>query len=157
MIDVHPVRIDPGTQKDVWVSELGADSNTYLMIYNPSTTTEGSWEIITAIGGFDGSFASITDGYSVRRQGDSLFLQVGSVLAGDYNEDGTVDAADYTVWRDGLGTTYTEADYDVWKEHFGETSGSGSLAGNAAVPEPTAFTLVALAVIALASVRQRRQ
>jgi hypothetical protein len=119
--------------------------------------TEGSWEIITAIGGFDGSFASITDGYSVRQLGDSLFLQVGSVLAGDYNEDGTVDAADYTVWRDGLGTTYTEADYDVWREHFGETSGSGSLAGNAAVPEPTAFTLVALAVIALASVRQRRQ
>ena len=25
-------------------------------------------------------------------------------LAGDFNGDGTVDAADYTVWRDGLGT-----------------------------------------------------
>jgi len=28
-----------------------------------------------------------------------------SDLLGDYSGDGTVDAADYTVWRDALGTT----------------------------------------------------
>ena len=43
---------------------------------------------------------------------------------GDYNLNGAVDAADYTVWRDGLGTTYTQADYDVWRANFGQTIGS---------------------------------
>ena len=36
-------------------------------------------------------------------------------LPGDYNHNGIVDAADYVVWRKGLGTTYTQADYDVWR------------------------------------------
>jgi dienelactone hydrolase len=45
-----------------------------------------------------------------------------SLLDGDYNGDGTVDTADYTVWRDGLGTTFTQADYDVWKDNFGNTA-----------------------------------
>ncbi|MEX2092400.1 MAG: choice-of-anchor Q domain-containing protein, partial [Pirellulales bacterium] len=65
-------------------------------------------------------------------------------LLGDYNEDGAVDAADYTVWRDTLGQSgvspYSGADgsgngsigpedFDVWKSHFGETlpaSGGGA-------------------------------
>lgn len=82
-------------------------------------------------------------------------------IAGDYNDDGLVDAADYTVWRDNLGTGHslpndatpesvTLADYDVWKDHFGLTSGSGSSAVDV-VPESgtgmlacVAFFLVAL-------------
>jgi hypothetical protein len=65
------------------------------------------------------------------------------MLSGDFNIDGTVNAADYVVWRNGLGTTYTQDDYDVWRAHFGETAGSlGATAGlpssaNPAVPEPT--------------------
>ena len=54
-------------------------------------------------------------------------------LAGDYNLDGTVNAADYTVWRDTLGSTTSLAadgngnnaidtgDYGVWKQNFGRT------------------------------------
>ena len=34
-----------------------------------------------------------------------LFTQIISVLTGDYNHDGIVSAADYTVWRDTLGST----------------------------------------------------
>jgi len=55
---------------------------------------------------------------------------------GDYNNDGRVDAADYTVWRDNLGSnvllpndttpgSVTAADFDVWKAAFG--TGGGSL------------------------------
>jgi hypothetical protein len=84
-----------------------------------------------------------------------LIAQTPLPLAGDYNGDGTVDAADYTVWRDGLGTIYTEADYDVWKEHFGETSGSGSLAGNAAVPEPASLAMMFLVGVLLLATRSR--
>ena len=64
------------------------------------------------------------------------------VVAGDYNGNGIVDAADYTIWRDTLGSTtdlrvngdttgasatvIDQADYTFWKSHFGATSGAGS-------------------------------
>jgi hypothetical protein len=38
---------------------------------------------------------------------------------GDFNLDGAVDAADYSVWRDGLGSAYTAADYNSWVTNFG--------------------------------------
>ncbi|MEX2170306.1 MAG: PEP-CTERM sorting domain-containing protein [Pirellulales bacterium] len=71
-------------------------------------------------------------------------------VTGDYNGDGTVNAADYTVWRNNLnGTavlpndstpgTVTPADYNVWRANFGN-SGSGS--GSAVVPEPTSLALL---------------
>jgi hypothetical protein len=58
----------------------------------------------------------------------------------DYNSDGTVDAADYVVWRK---TDGTSSGYDTWRSHFGLTVVSGLSAGeNAAVPEPTTQLLV---------------
>ena len=71
---------------------------------------------------------------------------VNRVLPGDYNGDGIVDAADYTVWRDGLGSSYTLDDYEMWKTHFGETAGSGAGANAVAAPEPAAVALLMLAV-----------
>lgn len=62
-------------------------------------------------------------------------------LLGDFNQDGRVDAADYTVWRDGLGGPYTAADYDVWKSHFGQPSSGGGAAAGIPVPEPAALML----------------
>lgn len=70
----------------------------------------------------------------------SLVQLTPPALAGDYNLDGSVDAADYTVWRDNLGNTvpyFTGADgdgngvidqndYVVWRDNFGQTSGMGS-------------------------------
>jgi T5SS/PEP-CTERM-associated repeat protein len=80
-------------------------------------------------------------------------------LPGDYNANGTVDAADYTVWRNTFGDTgaglaadgngngqIDDGDYDVWKSHFGETAGSGGGGNQVAVPEPRAFVL-ALATV----------
>ena len=63
-------------------------------------------------------------------------------LLGDYNLNGKVDAADYTVWRDGLGDEFVAGDYDVWKANFGAGSGSGSLSGSA-VPEPATLLMLA--------------
>jgi hypothetical protein len=63
---------------------------------------------------------------------------------GDYNEDGTVDAADYTVWRDGGSPDDSITGYNLWKANFG-SSGSGS---TAAVPEPSGLLLVVIACIA---------
>lgn len=64
----------------------------------------------------------------------------GAAIPGDYNADGTVDAADYSVWRDTLGQTgtslgadgdrdgaVTQDDYDVWVANYGATAVSQSL------------------------------
>jgi hypothetical protein len=80
--------------------------------------------------------------------GSSVFL------TGDYNRNGIVDAADYTVWRDGLGTTYTQADYNIWKANLGAHAGSGSGA-SAAAPEPSTFVLLILAAAGIFIRRHR--
>ncbi|MEN1679630.1 MAG: hypothetical protein AAGJ46_08550 [Planctomycetota bacterium] len=71
-------------------------------------------------------------------------------LVGDYNGDGTVDAADYTVWRDGNSPDSTVAGFTAWADNFGATSGAAA----GSVPEPGAAALVTLA--AAAGWRRRR-
>lgn len=77
------------------------------------------------------------------------------VLDGDFNGDDIVDAADYTAWRDGLGTKYTEQDYELWKNNFGLSAGAAA-ASNAAQPVPEPALVVLVACIALLPVRNRR-
>jgi hypothetical protein len=57
-------------------------------------------------------------------------------LTGDFNRDQTVDAADYVVWRKGLGTTHIDDDYGLWRTNF-QTAGIGGGAVTASLPEPT--------------------
>ena len=79
-------------------------------------------------------------GDSSTQGGEWGVFDEGNVNPADFNGNGIGDAADYTAWRDGLGSTYTLADYDVWKSHFGQTAGSGSAEASpshASVPEPT--------------------
>ncbi|MFO0788791.1 MAG: hypothetical protein U0805_04990 [Pirellulales bacterium] len=86
-------------------------------------------------------------------------------VAGDYNNNGVVDAADYVLWRNG-GPLANEvdtpgvvnaADYTAWRARFGNTSGSG--AGNAdfatTVPEPEGLVFL-LGMSALFPSRGRR-
>jgi hypothetical protein len=87
-------------------------------------------------------------------------------LQGDYNQNGTVDAADYTVWRDNRGSEALvnrgagitgpvgAADYEVWKTNFGQSLGAGSGA-TPAVPEPSTIVLLAVGVLGLATRSQR--
>jgi len=39
------VKFAAGEQKEVWANELGADTNTVLMVYNPDETATGNWEV----------------------------------------------------------------------------------------------------------------
>lgn len=92
-----------------------------------------------ALGGpLAGSFNLLVDDSSV------ILQAIEPGLLGDYNQDGTVDAADYVVWRKHDGT---QQGYNTWRANFGATAGSGA-AGDlpfpAAVPEPATFLLAAL-------------
>lgn len=96
----------------------------------------------------------------------SLTAVVSGGLDGDYNDDGTVDAADYTVYRDNLGLdssalngngsgagTVVVADYDLWVAGYGNSSSSTS---SAAVPEPGSLSLVILMATVTACCKLRK-
>ena len=91
-------------------------------------------------------------------------------LTGDYNDNGAVDAADYSAWRDALAagsTTLTndptpgtvdESDFTYWRSHFGEALGGGTGTGagsiaRASVPEPSAVALILIALLAILHLR----
>lgn len=89
-------------------------------------------------------------------------------LPGDYNRDGTVNAADYVMWRNTMGSTtelsadgnYNGAidadDYSVWRQNFGTVStasGSASAVDPVAVPEGNSIELAFAAWCCVASSR----
>lgn len=124
--------------------------------------TGNTFTLITATEGIGGTFDEMLlpagFNWNVAYNAGSVVLSVTSAgLAGDYNQNGIVDAADYVVWREGLGTTYTQNDYVVWRANFGKVAGSGSLAAaNAAVPEPSVGAALILAAFTVAAFRCRR-
>lgn len=93
--------------------------------------------------------------------------------AGDFNDDGVVDAADYTVWRNNLGTNHIlgghgdetgaslnvvdQEDYDLWEANYGWKApveiGAG---GFAPVPEPTTLGFLAAGALGLLALRRNR-
>jgi hypothetical protein len=78
-----------------------------------------------------------------------LFVEGG--LAGDFNGDGKVDAADYVVWRK---TDGSPAGYNDWRTNFGRTSGSAAGQVSGAVPEPATLSLVAFGMLIVAIKRR---
>jgi GH35 family endo-1,4-beta-xylanase len=82
---------------------------------------------------------------------------------GDYNGDGIVDAADFTVWKDALGShsdrradgngdgLVNQADFAVWQHNFGARYTIQAAASGVAVPEPSRAILTALALPWLAA------
>ncbi|MCA9176678.1 MAG: hypothetical protein KDB14_19455, partial [Planctomycetales bacterium] len=84
-------------------------------------------------------------------------------LAGDYNGDGVVDAADYTVWRDGgplQNETQTPGlvtieDYAAWRSNYGAHSGGGG--GFLTAPEPMTTPLSLMAAGAVGWRRGRHR
>ena len=87
---------------------------------------------------------------------------IGVGLAGDYNRDGNVDAADYVIWRDTLGSTVdlradgdgngriSRADYVVWKDRFGDSTAAGA---STPIPESASWVLVFVGLMVIAHPR----
>lgn len=88
------------------------------------------------------------------------------ILIGDYNNNGVVDAADYTVWRDrysGTGPlandptpeTIDESDFQAWKQNFGnQATGGGSRSRAAVVPELASASAIMVAALLLSGTRR---
>ena len=88
------------------------------------------------------------------------FPEPPGVSAIDYNDDGIVDAADYTVWRDQMGPLVPPGygadgdgdgyigykDYLFWKDAYGGVVTTAS--SSTRVPEPTTLLLTLLALTA---------
>jgi hypothetical protein len=87
------------------------------------------------------------------------FRIVAELSPGDFNQDGTVDAADYVVWRK---TDGTQTSYDAWRANFGTSllAGSGSAIPSAeplsAVPEPATLRIACVAAIGIGAAARRR-
>jgi beta-glucanase (GH16 family) len=142
----------------------------YKVFKNVGTQSDANWldfkNIILnlAVGGdFDGdpnastTFPQFMDVDYVR------VWQKQTGLIGDYNGDGNVNAADYTVWRDTLGQsaiglpadgsgngTVDQSDYDKWQANFGLTgAGAAATESLGTVPEPSTIVIAVTALLSM--------
>lgn len=111
------------------------------------------------VGGLWGAIGNLAADFTTERIIGSGLLEVligpGPLgLPGDFNKDGVVNAADYTVWRDNWGSDnplggngdedgasagiVDQADYVLWQSNYGSTAPASGLA----VPEPNTLLLV---------------
>jgi hypothetical protein len=99
--------------------------------------------------------------------GTKLLTTIGApnYITGDFNGDGVVDTADYTVWRDTKGQlgsesahpaadanhdfAVNEADYALWAQYFGAPHPVAPSASGVTVPEPATLLIAALAATAV--------
>lgn len=134
------------------------------------------FEIVEVGESLAGQFANLDEGSLVGNFGKNLFItyQAGDgndvalftapSLPGDFDGNGTVDSADYNLWRDNLGGdsaplngngdetggsagVVDAADYLVWKNNFGSAVPASAKA-TASVPEPASFDLLLLVALA---------
>ncbi|MGE3243875.1 MAG: hypothetical protein AB7G28_03285 [Pirellulales bacterium] len=116
---------------------------------------------LNATGGLAGGYSVVID--------DLVFSSAAPNVPGDFNADQFVDAADYTTWRDHLGTSFNLngngseegasagvvdlADYALWTQHFAQP---GSASHGSIVPEPIAVLTMSTACCFVCSVRRRQ-
>jgi endonuclease I len=145
-----------------FTTNLGGSAGSLQIAAGTSQTFAASLNL-TSVGTFTAMYTlNFSDENLTGAQNKSVTLTLtGKIrLAGDFNNDGSVDAGDYVVWQHSFGESVTtaysgadgdgnltidNADFDVWRAHFGQTAaGSGtSLSLSAAVPEPATTLLAA--------------
>jgi hypothetical protein len=162
----NTARIPWATQLDtlgdpLWSTAVGLATGAFAPGSTPGIVS-GAADVYTSIG-TPSSVGTITNvsGANFISHGLRVFAGVG----GDYNGNGIVDAADYSVWRDHLGQPFqllnegpdspgevTQEDYDYWKANFGlgspgpggGSASGGTIGGPGSLPVPEPGTLVLL-------------
>jgi hypothetical protein len=77
-----------------------------------------------------------------------------ALIAGDFDRNDRVNAADYATWRKTLNTA---ASYAAWRENFGLSASSSAPLGAGNVPEPSSGTLMAGTIFLMCASRRRRR
>lgn len=130
--------------------DAGFDADYYLTLTNGNETVNPGLADPLTFWALSAHYADLTQGTNgaVVRAGMQLAYDgLPNVLRspGDYNDDGSVSAADYTVWRDTFGgaaargggadasgsLTVDDADYNIWKTNFNKNT---TLSGSAFAP-----------------------
>jgi hypothetical protein len=97
-------------------------------------------------------------------------VMYGSLLPGDFNRDGDVDAVDYVVWRDkkgqqiarglaadGNGDGFVDvSDYQLWTANFGRSASGSGTSAVGSVPEPGSLIYVLLLLAAFIASGKKR-
>ena len=169
-----------------------SDGKLALMLINPNTvsqnipvsisgnqysTTGTQYATSLAADPVQSTVNNLGNSFTTAVPGRSILVLILSPAAvpGDYNNDGIVDAADYTVWRDSFGQASTglaadgtgsggtpdgvvdDLDYQYWVDHFGATSAGNGAESSVAVPEPATVALALIATVSLLLRRARPQ
>ncbi len=151
-----------------WREATGNDQHSIVataaeLFVNPAADASGNYRLLATAGAINIG----TNQFAPMEDLDGLLRPVGAqvdigayewrpaALAGDYNGDGTIDAADYVVWRK---TGGGQSGFDLWRTNFGRTAVSGATAGrrsagadsssSASVPEPSGILMVLTASLA---------
>ncbi|WP_145062403.1 PQQ-dependent sugar dehydrogenase [Adhaeretor mobilis] len=150
-------------------AELGGVLNVSLLD-GFSPRAGDSFEFMTSAEGVVGTFATTALPtlatnlmWNLLYEPNAVSLTVG--IPGDYNGDGALTVADYTLWRDNLGVSVIlpndltpgiviAEDYDVWRSSFFDQAASGSSA--TAVPETATLCLLIGGLALATSFRSRR-
>jgi len=137
--------------------------------YSVPVPLDGTYNVAFSGGGFP-SFTTSTTVAGGRNVKVDYTIAAAPFLAGDYNNDGSVNAADYTVYRNrksGIGGStlpYGDDtpgvgfdDYTRWKMHYGESNGAGASQSEGAdiIPEPSTLVLMIIGAMLAGFFRRR--
>jgi hypothetical protein len=183
--DTFSTASDATLTVDVTMTSSGTESDELLVtlaeavlagVLEPSIVNVGpdfvalgvgdQFTILTAPAGIVGTFEEVLDthfGGLIYEwlpiyEANEVHIQVAAIggLPGDYNGDGSVDAADYVVWRKNPSAFGGDPEgYNIWRANFGATSGSGAIS-SASVPEPAAALLLCIGAVSSLTCRIRR-
>lgn len=163
-----PTSFNADARSDLSFSLIAEDGTTILG--TADSTDAGEAESLSSMMLSPGTYYTRIEGAEDTIQLYMLELEL-SGLPGDYNQDGVVDAADFTVWRDFLGDTVSPgtsadgnldglidgSDYQLWFDNFGTDYRGATGAAIASVPEPHSGMLLLVFTTAMAVLHRRRR
>lgn len=168
------VNEDSGRQTgEVWMSTPDGGSATLIADTagnRLATESTGVLDVSRLVGYRPGSLLLVNNQGTQTSMTLLIHPDATPVVEGDFNGDGTVNLADYTLWRDHL-SAFGEysihnagdglagvdpGDFALWKTQFGSSTQPLPL-GSTVVPEPTAVVLGGGVLVAIMSIERRRK